>query len=181
VAAARRFEVTDTTRDVVARLAKRTAESGFFSIRRGTFAICLFRAEGSFPLRSFVLHEGSRFPLGVSSGGLAMLAYRSDEDIDQYLEANDLTERWGDSHSVARVRERISETRERGFALNPGLIVEGGYGMAAAVFSKMGEPEAALSITGVESRFGRHRIPELGSTLLELAHELSRSWVSQGT
>jgi DNA-binding IclR family transcriptional regulator len=174
VIAARRFEVTEDTRRAVARLAKETAETAFFSLRRGNEAFCVVREEGSFPLRSFVLREGSRFPFGVSSGGLVMLAYHSDEEIDRYLTTTDLTQHWGMQHSAERVHARIHETRESGFALNPGLIVEGSYGMAAAIFSASGQPEAALSITGVESRFRRQRQAELGSRLLELAHELSR-------
>jgi hypothetical protein len=33
--------------------------------------VCLAGAEGSFPLRSHVLREGIRFPLGVASAGPA--------------------------------------------------------------------------------------------------------------
>ena len=36
----------------------------------------------------------------------------------------------------------------------PGLIVEGSYGLGAAVFTREGHPQWALSLTGVEFRFG---------------------------
>ena len=41
----------------------------------GDETVCLLREEGSFPIRSFVLTEGVRFPLGVASAGLAILAF----------------------------------------------------------------------------------------------------------
>ena len=57
--------------------------------------------------------------------------------------------------------------------MNPALIVEGSWGMGAAVFDRSGRPAWALSLTGVETRFKPQRHPELGTLLLEQAHLLS--------
>ncbi|MBB4751002.1 hypothetical protein [Actinoplanes lobatus] len=67
--------MTSTAREVLRSLAERTGESAFFSARRGGETVCLAEVEGSFPLRSHVLYEGLRLPLGVASAGLAILAY----------------------------------------------------------------------------------------------------------
>ncbi|MCW0192173.1 MAG: IclR family transcriptional regulator, partial [Rhodococcus sp.] len=56
---------------------------------------------------------------------------------------------------------------------NPALIVEGSWGMGAAVFDRNGRPDWALSLTGVETRFRPARHAELGTLLLEYAHTLS--------
>jgi len=172
--AASRYDITAIARDIVRSLAVRTEESAFLSVRRGDETVCLLREEGSFPIRSFVLSEGVRFPLGVASAGLAILAFLPPHDVDAYFERHpELAERWGAAHSEARLRVRLRETVERGCALNPGLIVEGSYGMGAAVFTKEGHPQWALSITGVEFRFGPDRLPELTRTLLAHAHQLT--------
>ena len=84
----------------------------------------------------------------------------------------------GPQHSEEALRERLAETRERGYAVNPGLIVEGSWGMGAAVFDHSGQPSWALSITGVETRF-RDRVDELGALLLEQAHEITRALQSR--
>ncbi len=60
--AASRFDITATARDIVRSLAVRTEESAFLSVRRGDETVCLVREDGSFPIRSFVLSEGVRFP-----------------------------------------------------------------------------------------------------------------------
>ena len=52
-----------------------TGESAFYSARRGNETVCLLREDGSFPIRSHVLHEGIRFPLGVASAGQVILAF----------------------------------------------------------------------------------------------------------
>lgn len=171
--AARRYDVTALAQPVVRRLAQATGESAFFSARRGDETVCLIREDGSFPIRSHVLHEGIRFPLGVASAGLAILAYLSDADLADYLARADLVVSYGDHHTAAAVRQRVRATREQGYAVNPGLIVEGSWGMGAAVFDADEQPRWALSLTGIEQRFGNARRGELGELLLRAAHGLS--------
>ena len=169
-----RYDITALARDIVRSLAVKTEESAFLSVRRADETVCLLREEGAFPIRSFVLSEGVRFPLGVASAGLAILSFLPDHDVDAYLARHpELAERWGRTHAEAPLRRRLAETKARGYAVNPGLIVEGSWGMGAAVFDRDGRAEWALSLTGVEFRFGPDRLPTLGRTLLAHAHELS--------
>lgn len=172
--AAARYDVAAIARDIVRSLAVKTEESAFLSVRRADETVCLVREEGSFPIRSFVLSEGVRFPLGVASAGLAILAFLPDHDVDAYLERHpELEQDWGATHGPRPLRTRLAETKERGYAVNPGLIVEGSWGLGAAVFDRSGRPEWALSLTGVGFRFGPDRLPALGRTLLAHAHQLS--------
>jgi len=172
--AASRYDITAIGRDIVRSLAVRTEESAFLSVRRGDETVCLIREEGAFPIRSFVLSEGVRFPLGVASAGLAILAFLPSHDVDAYFERHpELAERHGAAHAESRLRARLRETQARGYAFNPGLIVEGSFGLGAAVFTRSGHPQWALSLTGVEFRFSPDRIPELGRTLLAHAHQLT--------
>ena len=178
--AASRYDITGIARDVVRSLAVRTEESAFLSVRRGDETVCLLREEGSFPIRSFVLSEGVRFPLGVASAGLAILAFLPPHDVDAYFGRHpELESTWGAAHGEQRLRARLAETRARGCAVNPGLIVEGSYGLGAAVFSRDGHPQWALSLTGVEFRFGPDRLPELTRILLAHAHELTSRIAAQ--
>ncbi|MFI0468593.1 IclR family transcriptional regulator [Saccharopolyspora sp. 5N102] len=170
-----RYDVTHHARASVHRLAAKTGESAFFSALRGEETVCLLREDGDFPIRSFVLYEGARFPLGVVSAGLVILSFFGDAEIDAYLERTDLTGRWGEKHSPEAVRARIARTRRDGYAVNPGLVVEGSWGMAAAVFDRAGQPAWALTLTGIETRFRPERQPELGALLLHEAHALTRT------
>ena len=173
-AAAPRYDVTHLARDVVRSLAVKTEESAFLSVRRGDETVCLLREEGSFPIRSFVLSEGVRFPLGVASAGLVVLAFLPEDEVEAYLVRHpELSSAWGASHDAEPLRSRLAQTRDRGYAVNPGLIVEGSWGLGAAVFDHRGRPEWALSLTGVQFRFGPDRLPALGRTLLAHAHQLT--------
>lgn len=172
--ASERYDISDTARRHVSVLAEATGESAFLSMRRGNETVCMLRADGSFPIRSFVLFEGKRFPLGVASAGLAILSYLTPDQIDRYFASTSLETQYGDSHTEAEIRGRIAETRRTGYSVNPALIVEGSWGMGAAVFGPSGQPSWALSLTGIEPRFSAERRPELGRLLLDHAHQLSQ-------
>lgn len=174
-AAARRYDVTALAQPAVRRLSDATGESAFFSVRRGEETVCLLREDGSFPIRSHVLHEGIRFPLGVASAGLAVLAYLPDAEVDAFLARADLVATYGPAHAADAVRARVDETRAAGYAVNPGLLVEGSWGMGAAVFDPDERPIGALSLTGIEQRFGPGRRAELGVLLLREAHRLTQA------
>lgn len=172
--AAERYDITGAARPMLRELARETGESAFLSARRGDETVCLAGEEGSCPLRSHVLYPGIRFPLGVASAGLVILAHLPDRDIEEYLARTDLSAGWGAAHTRSELVRRIAATRESGWCVNPGLLVEGSWGMAAAVFGRRGEPQWAFSLTGVESRFRADRREELGGLLLRHAHNLSR-------
>lgn len=180
VSAAERYDITDLARRHVAALADATEESAFFSALRGNEAVCLLRQDGAFPIRSFVLYEGKRFPLGVASAGLGILAFMPQEEVDHYLARTDLVATHGEDHSAEAIRDRIAQGRRLGYVTNPGLIVEGSWGMAAAVFDARGYPAWALSLTGVDWRFDETRRPELGRLLMQHAHDLSQELQRRG-
>ena len=173
--ASARFPLEDIARPSLRRLAEATGESAFFSIRRGTETVCLLREEGSFPVRSFVLHEGVRFPLGVASAGTAIMAFLPE------AEQEELFGNWAahagtfaSGHPAETVRENLARTRQAGFSVNPGLVLEGSWGMGAAVFDRSGHPAWALSLTGIEPRFKPVRQAELGALLMAEAHRITQ-------
>ncbi|MDN5745718.1 MAG: IclR family transcriptional regulator, partial [Nocardioidaceae bacterium] len=171
-AATNRHDVTPVARTIVRRLAAETGESAFFSARRGDETVCVLREDGRFPIRSHVLHEGIRVPLGVASAGLAVLALLPERERESYLSTADLAAEFGADHGPEPLTERVRATRERGFAVNPGLIVEGSWGLGAAVLDGRDVPRWAVSLTGIEARL-KPRQEELGQLLLRAAHELS--------
>lgn len=180
-AAASRFPIEELAHPSVERLAATTGESAFLSMRRGTETICLLREEGSFPIRSFVLMEGTRFPLGVGSAGLAILAHLAEPEREEHLANLDLAAgRWGVNQSIEGIRRTIRDAQTAGYVVNPGRIVEGSWGMAAAIFDRANRPMWALTLTGIESRFQPDRQKELGRLLLLEAHHVSKRLSNAG-
>ena len=176
-----RYDLRAVAEPIVRHLASETGESAFLSVRRGDETVCLLREDGSFPLRSHVLYEGIRLPLGVASAGLAILAFAEPAERVAYLDRSDLAVVYGTSHERRAIEERLTQTRSDGYAINPGLIVEGSWGMGAAVFDAAGVPIAALSLTGVEHRFRPERRRTLGRLLMRAAHHASEIMLSRST
>lgn len=174
-ASATRFPIEEIAHSSLLRLAAATGESAFLSMRRGEEVICLVREEGSFPIRSFVLLEGTRFPLGIGAAGLAILAHLNESEREHHLARLDLSaQRWGAGQSIEAIRRTIADAQVQGYVVNPGRIVEGSWGMAAAIFDRARRPMWALTLTGIEGRFKPERQKELGRLLLVEAHRVSQ-------
>jgi DNA-binding IclR family transcriptional regulator len=177
--ARRQLPFDQVVRPILRSLATSTGESVCFSVRSGDETICVLREEGSFPIRSFELAEGKRFPLGVATAGLAILAFCSPEEQERIC-AEQL---YGDGSSAERsvdddrLHRMLAATLETGYSVIPGLIVEGSWGVGAPVFDKSGRPAAALSINGVEARIAGDRQVALGQQLLKGAHLVSKRLV----
>lgn len=179
--AAPRYDLRNFAQPMLRKLAIATGESASLSVRRGNETVCLLHEEGTFPLRSHVLHEGIRFPLGVASAGIAILAFLEDAERDDYLRHANLAATWGEAHSSEAVVRRLAVTRRDGYSCNPGLIIHGSWGMAAAVFDHDERPVAAVSLTGIESRFAPERRGKLGAQLLQAGRELSLQFRGSAT
>lgn len=169
-----RYDAAAVADDILHALARDTGESAFLSARRGSESVCVSAVEGSFPLRSHILYPGRRFPLGVASAGLVILSHLARDERGRYLAGVDLEKDWGAAHSLTAISSRIEQTMVTGYALNPGLLVQGSWGIGAAVFDALDNPHWALSLTGVESRFAGERTAELGRALLQAAHQLTQ-------
>lgn len=104
------------------RLAQKTSDSCFLSVRRGASSVCLHREEGSFPIRTHALQAGFVHPLGVGAGSLAMLAALPDEEVSSVLEQNAaVLEEQFPMLAPDELRRRVELTRAQGHAVNPGL------------------------------------------------------------
>lgn len=182
--AARRFGLLQVAMENVIRLSKRTEESSFVSIRRDVFSVCLHREEGTYPIRTHVLQAGSEHPLGCGAGSLAMLASLPNDEVEHILAANaDILQERYPMLPTARIRDDVAATRERGYALNPGLIVRNSWGIGAAVRYPDGRLAGALSIAAIDSRMQEPRQGELVACLLQetarVEEKLARMFTSR--
>jgi DNA-binding IclR family transcriptional regulator len=179
--ASTRFGIHALSQEGLVRLADETGDTAFLSIPRGHSALCIHREEGSFPIRSHVLQAGDRHPLGVGAGSLAMLAALSDDLVEEALAVNRevLSERYP-TISFALLRDMVRRTRDDGFAVNPGLVMPGSWGVGIAVLDADGRPVGALSIAAIEARLNDQRRLGIARLLSREASQLSLQLHKQG-
>ena len=164
--AQRRFPLLDVAMESVIAIAAESGDSSFLSIRRGLYSVCLHREEGSYPLRTQALQVGARHPLGIGAGAMAMLAALSDEDLQEAKTENAaiLAERYP-NYTEATIDAHVAATRERGYALNPGLYLANSWGIGVALHAPTGDVLGSLSIAALDFRLTPERQPELAALL----------------
>ena len=74
IAAAPRFDIWQPARALLRAFAEEVGDTVYLVVRSGREAVCLERIEGPSPVRVLTLDTGSRRPLGLGAGGLAILA-----------------------------------------------------------------------------------------------------------
>ncbi|MDN5568460.1 MAG: IclR family transcriptional regulator [Paracoccus sp. (in: a-proteobacteria)] len=170
--ASRRPGLMRAAGESVMRLGQVTGDAALLTVRRGANTLCLMREEGSYPLRSHALVAGQMHPLGVGAGSLAMLAALPDDEIATVLAAIApvLAERYPRLPPDQLMR-MVERTRADGVALNPGLVIDGSWGLGIALYHPDGRLAGALSVAAVEARMRPDRLPELTRHLRsEAAH-----------
>lgn len=67
-------DMRDLCQDVMPVLSEETEDTIYLVMRSDFEAVCMHRIEDSFLIRTLVLQVGSRRPLNVGAGGLAILS-----------------------------------------------------------------------------------------------------------
>ncbi|HZW47487.1 MAG TPA: IclR family transcriptional regulator [Microvirga sp.] len=160
--ASRRHGLLELSLESLRNLSDVTMDTSFLSVRRGNYAVCLHREEGTYPVRTHALQAGNQHPLGVGAGSLAMLASLDDDEVESVLAANrKVLEAHYAYYPAEQIRNDIVTTRQHGYALNPGRIVAGSWGLGVAIRFPDGRIAGALSIAAIDSRMSPGRQTEL--------------------
>lgn len=166
VLAAQRFDLMDLTHNSLTDLAALSGDTVFLSVRRASYSVCLRKEEGAFPIRTHALQVGQRHPLGVGAGSLAMLAALSPTERADALTENEtaLAESFPNC-SADMLDEHIHRAIERGYSLNPGLVLTNSWAIGAAFRLPGGAVAGAISIAAIDSRMDADRQVALGTAL----------------
>ncbi|HSV52966.1 MAG TPA: IclR family transcriptional regulator C-terminal domain-containing protein [Burkholderiaceae bacterium] len=148
--------------DVVAR---ETADTVYLVMRSGFDAVCMHRLEGSFPIRTLVLEVGSRRPLGVGAGGLAILAAIATAERGEIIErVSPSLSRFSKMGSSELIRA-CRRTDELGYALIKNNVNLGVCAVGQPFRDAMGQPMGALSVAALTQRMTAERIRGVASLL----------------
>ncbi len=135
------------------RLASTTGETATLSIRRGNTRMYVDQVVPDQELRMEVT-LGVPYPLHAGSSSKAILALLRPEEIDDYLEGQELTA-FTDATitSPSALRAELATIRERGYAISSGERQVGAASIAAPVLDHDGGVVGAISVSGPSSRF----------------------------
>jgi len=168
------YELQRLAAPTLRALALESGDTVFFSVLHGYESICLSRDEGDFPIRNQLIKAGDRLPLGVGAGSCAVLAAFLDKEIEDVLRRNAAlrAERFPRCTDAA-IKRLILGTRDRGYCVQPGLVIEDSWAIGVIVHDAGGSPVASISIAAIKSRMGAARSATLGNRLMQASQALT--------
>lgn len=173
LAAQGRDHLRDRARPWLLRLAGLCGDTVLLSVRSGAQALCIDRESGSYPIRANYLDVGSRRPLGVGAGSLALLAWLPDAEVDSLLaESMPAVAARAPRIDEAMLRAQVAAARRQGYTLLLDVVVERMGGLGMPILGTDGRPVGALSIAALTERL-TDRLDVLVAALREAAQALS--------
>ena len=140
-------------RPSLVRLAAMSEDSVLLSVRSGgTESVCVDREVGPFPIRANYLDIGSRRPLGIGAGAMALLAWQSEAEIEAILPLVEQRLPQFPKVSMAWLKSEIERSRERGYAAFLNMLVDRMGAIGVPIFGADGRPVAAISIAALSDR-----------------------------
>lgn len=174
-ASVRRIDPRAIVRPALIRLAHAFEDTAILSVPSGWESVCLELRPGTFPIRANYLDVGSRRPLGVGAGSLALLAALPDAEVEATLRCiAPALKRYPRIDHALLLRE-VEATRARGYAVLLDVVVERMGGIAVALPDPDGYPLGAISIAALNERI-TEREPALARALRREAEAICAAW-----
>ena len=169
LAASRIYDLREPCRPILSELAEDIGDTVYLTVRSGTESVCEDRYEGPAPIRVITLEIGSRRPLGLGAGGLAILSSLPDAETQQAIDR--IVQRHGKHKSLEgdALREAVSACKRHGFSLIRSQVTLGTTAIGVAILDTLDNPIAAISVAAVDSRMSDVRILSLSRQLKSAA------------
>lgn len=151
----------------VLSLAAQSGDTVFFVVRDRQDTVCIARESGTYPIRAITVDVGSRRPLGVGAGGLAILSSLGDKDRQEIF--NSISERLTDFRLTSRqtILKSVEKARSSGYSFSENQVAKGVSGVAVAIRTPKKSPIAAVGIAAIGERMRPKRLNHLVELLLK--------------
>lgn len=155
------------------RIAEQTGDTVFLLIRSGDDSVCAERTEGTYPVKTFVVDVGTRRPLGVGAGSMAILAALPAAEADATVLRNREALSAFPGMGPERIRRLMQQTRADGYSSMAVTHVTGVHALGTALRTPAGRAVAALSVAAISARLSGSRRKSVLNVLLREAQALS--------
>lgn len=169
------FNIARVARPSLERLAERTEDVVYLSVRSGFDALCIDMCEGSFPEKAVRLHVRDRWPLGVGAFSVPLLAFLPDPEVSRIIEHN--ARRLGDVQEYKQMLStEVEQARRRGYSVTRINLSPPSSAVAVPVMDVVQRPIASLCVMAVAPRMTQARRRDLAEQLKAEAAIVSGAW-----
>jgi DNA-binding IclR family transcriptional regulator len=175
------FGLTHAARPSMDRLVGLRPNGVFLGIRCGNDALCVdvrLGPESTLPAR---LHVNDRWPLGVGSFSMAILAFLPLGEVSQILAANKTQLTRYPELAPHKLRRLVQQTRGRGYALARAKTPPRTMGLAVPIFDPKRHPVASLCLVLPADRSGPEQREALVDALTAEARTVAERWWNADT
>lgn len=165
LSAAQQFDVRQVCRPSMEQLALNSGATVYLVQRSGHEAVCIDLVQGPSAVRVVTLHIGSRRPLGLGAGGLAMLAALPIEEADGIFErvAGQIQDQW--RFPRPELRRSLELARTQRYAIIRNRITPGVTAIGKSFNDSLGQVFGAVTIAGLNTRMTEGRLERLLESL----------------
>jgi DNA-binding IclR family transcriptional regulator len=150
---------------VMQKLAALTGDAVFLVVRDRNESVSLWREIGPYPVQILATFAGKRQPLGVGSGGMALLAKLDDQTVEEIIAHNsNQIEQYG-GMTAREMRQLVQNTRTRGYSVVGNYAVRGALGVGCALCDAKNQPYLAISVTAITERMPATRQREIAGLI----------------
>jgi DNA-binding IclR family transcriptional regulator len=181
LAAQKRLDLKQMLSPAAARIAEKSGDTCFVILRSGNESICIDRHLGSYPIKALTVEVGTRRPLGIGAGSLAILSAMSEAEVEAVMRSNaEVLDRYG--QSAGAMLKAMRTAQKSGYVSSPVLGLERVSAVGVALKDRTQDPIAALSIAAIAERMSAKRRLELldllRSEIKQLADTLGKVHIS---
>jgi DNA-binding IclR family transcriptional regulator len=167
------FNLRDICMPILESLAERSGDTSFLFLRSGNDAVCLSRVQGNYPIQTPMVEIGSRQPLGVNAGGLALLSCLSDAELTRTLEA--IAPRLPAYElDTEELRAHCARAQAQGFAWIANKAAPGVSALGLPIGSSTGTAIAAITVAATVERMNDQRVKEMLPLLRDAAFQIAQ-------
>lgn len=173
--AQRRVDLRALARHSLERLVEEFEDTAVLTEASRGESVCTHIELGTFPIRANYVEIGTRRPLGVGAGSMAVLAWLPTAERARRLQHTSRRLAAYPRLSPELIAREAEAARERGHVMFLDWVVEQMGGIAVPILDYEGQPLGALSIAALSERL-RSREARLAKRLKDEARRISSAW-----
>lgn len=160
-------------RSIVEELAASTQDTVYLMLRSHEDVVCIWRAQGNYPIMANIVALGDRRPMGASAAGLCLLSALSEAESDTLIDATAAELPAYCRMTADDVRRHVTQARSNAYSVCVNAVMDGVSAVGMAVPSSYQRPFMSMSVSAITPRIPASRIPELVTLLDHYAKKIA--------
>ncbi|MCB2225851.1 MAG: IclR family transcriptional regulator [Desulfarculaceae bacterium] len=158
---AQQYAIRNRFHPALKRIAQETQDTVFLLIRLGNDVLCADVIEGEYPIRTILINVGSRRPLGIGAGSLALIAFSGPEEFEQVMKTNAPRFSQFQGRTEKEIRAMAKKALKNGYVLSDGLFHKDAVSVGVPVMDEDGKVICAVTVSAIRSRMKPKRREEI--------------------